>query len=80
MKDNTADRKATNYDVVKTLSQTEISKMMSDARCLACVFGDCADTEYKERCITGFQKWLNEESDIDNWNKIFAIIRSRDGV
>ena len=68
------ERKATNYDVVKTLSPERLRKLTTVAKCLACTKVTCADTEYKPECITGFQEWLELEADTDNWDQIMELI------
>lgn len=72
------ERKATNYDVVKTLSPERLRKLTTVARCLACIKKLCADTEYKPDCITGFQEWLKLEADVNNWEQIMEVISVKD--
>lgn len=71
------ERRATNYDVVKTLSPDKLRKLTTVAKCLACANGGCHDTEYKQACITGFQEWLKLDADADNWDKIMKIISAK---
>lgn len=66
---------AKNKDIMKTLTPEQIHKLLTIARCLACIpVSPCTTTDFYWQCIIGYQAWLERDADVNNWAKIRKII------
>lgn len=70
--------KARNKDIVKTLTDQQLNKLIGSYMCLACmnsITGHCATGRpLGEECISGYQEWLEEEADPTNWAALRSVL------